>query len=255
MRRFCGSRYRAATGLAAACLAIGALTAGLAGCQQFFTSSLAKGLARDSLTLPSNLTASQATDLAAEAKANDDKKLASALVTNLVDKIANTTDPGTKAELQGAAATAAIVASGTSSSLTGVIADYTSGTPVDIVAVVQSIQAGGSGTGVVEALKYLDPATGLSAAQAKESGLGATDLAMAAVVIAAQQLPIDPATSKPIDPSTMTPAEVTAFQAQPDVQVAINILNEAQSIVTPGSDSAKLLNDMASRFSLPAPPP
>jgi hypothetical protein len=221
------------------------------GCQQFFTTSLASGLARSSLPIPANLSTSQASDLASQAKDNQDTKLASALVSSLVTQIAATSDPGTKEELQASAATAAIIASGTSTALTGLITTYGStGTfPSDaatLTSLLTDIQTGSSGTGVVAALSYLDPAApggGVSAAQASASGLGATDLAIAAVVIAASVIPPgqDPAT---FDSSTLSPADKATFTT------AQNIATQAQTLVVPGSASADLLNSFVDKFKL-----
>jgi hypothetical protein len=228
-------------------LAAALVASGLIGCQKFFTTSLGESLARDSLPIPTNLSSSQATDLATQAKDNNDSKLASALVSSLVTQIASTTDADTKVELQSAAVTAAIVASGTSDALTGIISDYGNGTTITadtLIDLVKTIQDGASGTGVVEALSYLDPDSGLSADQAKAAGLQATDLAIAAVVVASGALPAD---TSPLD---MTDEQLTAFQATPEVQASLRIITEAKDMVDAGSESAKLLDDILAKFQL-----
>jgi hypothetical protein len=231
----------------ASLIAVALLATGLAGCQQLFTTSLGKSLARDDLPIPSDLTADQAAELAALAK--DNQKLASALVESLVDQIAATTDAEKKASLQASAASAAIVASGTSEALTGLIEDYANDVTPDtqtLIDLVKTIQAGAQGTGVVTALSYLDPTAegGLSADAAKAAGLGATDLAIAAVVVAAGALPAD------IDPTNMDQTQIDAFQATPEFQTASNIIEAAAALVETGSDSAKLLDDIRAKFGL-----
>jgi len=227
------------------------LAMSLAGCQQLFTTSLGAALARKDLPIPPVLSSSQASDLAAQAKANNDTKLASALVSKLVDQIAAMPASTAKTDLQASAASAAIVASGSSAALTGLISNYSNGqTPssATLTSLLTSIQTGASGKGVVDALTYLDPGAsgGLSASDAKAAGLGATDLAMAAVVIAASAIPAgsDPTT---FDYSTLS----TADQAK--ITTAKSILSEASTLVVPGSDSANLLDSLKGNFNLKTP--
>jgi hypothetical protein len=229
--------------LSASLAALG-LAIGLAGCQQLFTTSLAKSLARGSISLPSNLSASDAADLAKQAKDNNDTKLATALVDNLVAQIGTPPDPAALAALGASAASAAITASGVDGAITDLIssfADNTTPTSQALIDLVAKIQAGAT-TDVVTALSYLD--AGLSADDIKAAGLGATDLAIAAVVIAAGALPAG------LDPSTLSGADLTTFQASPEYATANNILNEAKLLVDPGSQSEKLLNDLLANFSM-----
>jgi len=228
-------------------LAAALLTLGLAGCQQLFTTSLAKSLARDTLPMPSALTPSQASDLAAQAKANDDPRLAGALVSALVAQIKTTADPVVKAELQAAAASAAIVASGIGSAVTDILSSVAADNgalpnEADMIALVAAIKAGAS-PDVVAALQYLDPGTTPGSTAA--AGLGATDLAIAAIVVAAGSLPAA------TDPTAMTPEQIDAFTASDGAQSAIRIIGEAAAKVEAGSASADLLNGILSTFGLP----
>jgi hypothetical protein len=218
--------------------------AGLPGCQQLFTTSLAESLARDKVTLPDTLTTTQATDLAAEAKANDDTKLATAVVDTLVAQV---TDPAAQTELAAAAASSAVTASGASAAVMDAFntamesGDMTS---IDTAALLAAIQAGATDN-VVEALTYLDPATGIAdPAALTGTDLGATDYLIAAVVIASSALPAG------ADPENLTPAELTAFQATPEYAAAVNILGEATALVDPGSPSADLLSQFSGMFSI-----
>lgn len=221
-------------------LAVG-LALGLVGCQQLFTTSLGSSLARTKLTIPTTLTPAQAADLAAQAK--DNPALATALVSSLVVQIAATTDPATKTALQGSAASAAIVASGTSAALTGLITDFASGTPTDpttLTSLLATIKAGGT-PDVITALSYLNPATGI--ADPAASGLGATEYAIAAIVIAASVIPPG-ATLGTFDPGTLSPADHGTFL------LAQNILAQAVTLIEPGSASAGLLNSLSGMFKL-----
>ena len=241
------SSLRASLGAAViAFLAVFAAT-GLAGCQKFFTTSLATGLARESLPIPANL--SQAADLANQAQSNP--KLATALVSSLVTQIASLspTDPA-RVSLQASAATAAVAASGTSSALTGILADVAGGGTIatqSLIDLVGTVKAGAT-PAVVAALSYLNPTGGISAADAKAAGLTATDLAIAAIVIASPALPEN------TDPTTMTPDQVATFQARPEAVAAKSVIDSAIALVEPGSVSAAMLNDKLAKFSLPTTP-
>jgi hypothetical protein len=164
-------------------VAIAIASASLVGCQELFTTSLASSLARDSFVIPDTLTTDQAADLAAQAKANDDAKLAAALVASLLEQIEQTTDPAEKAKLEAIVAGAAVTASGASGAVTDIIAAATSEegvTEAELTAFAEEVKAGASEE-IVSALSYLDPETGLDPS---ESGLTATEYLIAAVVIA-----------------------------------------------------------------------
>ena len=227
-----------------AVFAIVILAMSLAGCQQLFTTSLGSSLARANIVIAGNLSPSDAADLAAQAKANEDTKLATALIATLIPEIAATTDPVVKQELEASAASAAIVASGAGTDLTGLIDTLSSGSgsgvdSATLTALMASIKAGAT-PDVIAALSYLDPATGIIDPAA--SGLSATDYAIAAIIVASSALPADP--------SSMTPAEVATFQASPAGQSALRILSQADSLVTPGSASADLLDSLKKQFQL-----
>jgi hypothetical protein len=215
--------------IAGLCLAMS-----LAGCQQLFTFSLAGGLARDSIPLPAHLSAADAAELAAQAKANGDETLATALVENLVGVIGATPTAG-QTGLAASAAEAAVVASGTSSILMDILSGGTVPTdPASLTTLMDGIRAGGT-TDIVTALTYLaDPAV---LADPAASGLNATDLLIAAAVIAASATPpgSDPST---LDYSTMLPAD------QDKIDNAILILTAATAL--PGLDATtqSLLNDI-----------
>jgi hypothetical protein len=220
------------------------LAALLGGCQQLFTTSLGTSLARTSIPIPSNLSPSQAADLAAQATTNQDTKLATALVASLVAQI-GTPSPAT-VSLESSAGSAAIVASGAGSSLTNLITTLNgSGTPssATLISLLATVQAGGT-PDVITALSYLAlPAVSGSPAS---SGLSATDYAIAAIVIAASGLPHGTGT----DPSNLTPDEITAFHLTAAYTTASTLIATATALVEPGSPSATLLGNLQSQFSL-----
>ena len=221
-----------------ACLALAASVFGLGGCQQLFTTSLAKGLARATLPIPTNLTADQANALAAEAKANGDTKLAAALVTSLVTEIAATTDPTTKAALESTAAGAAVTASGLGSTLATLVANAENGGTLDTASILAEVQAGTT-PAVLTALEYMNPSTGGLAA----SGLSATDYVIAAAAVAASVIPAgcpDPA------------AYVTSNPTNPAIVSATAILTAGASLAATDPNSKSLYDQIAGAFGLPS---
>jgi len=211
----------------------------LSGCQQLFTTSLAKPLARDKIALPDTLTANQAADLAQQAKDNNDPTLAAAVVDTLVDQV---TDPSVQTELAAAAASAAITASGTSAAVLGAFSEAMEGGTIDAAALLAEIQAGATAD-VLAALSFLDPSSGIPDPSALEgTELEATDYLIAAVIIAASVLP--PGT----DPETVP--DWSVYQSTPQYISAANILGEAISLVEPGSTAYDLLDQLSSMFEI-----
>ena len=206
----------------------------LTGCQQLFTTSLAAAFARKSIPIPSNLSTSQAADLAAQAKTNQDTQLAAALVSSLNTEIANTTDPATQASLKQSAAESAVVASGAGSAVLTALSAFAGGTTPSssqVSSIVTQLQAGTT-SGILTALAYLDPTTSNPAA-VNTSAVNATDYVLAAAVIAASALPAG------VDPSTLsgsTTPTLAAYQGSSQVLQAKNIINAAKLL--PGVDSS-----------------
>jgi hypothetical protein len=207
------------------------LAGGLSSCQQLFTTSLAKSLARGSISLPSDLSAGDAADLAKQAKDNNDTKLANALVDNLVAQIGVPPDAAALASLGPSAASAAITASGMSSALTGMLSSLSGGdasgtsaqSRIDLVTTVQA----GSSADVLAALDYLTAMTPAA------TGLSATDYVIAAAIVAA---------------SFVTPGDdPTTASYTPAQQAKLSILvNDAKSLVTPGSAEDSLISGILS---------
>jgi len=195
----------------------------LTGCQQLFTTSLAAAFARKSIPIPSNLSSSQAADLAAQAKTNQDTQLAAALVSSLNTEIANTTDPATLASLKQSAVEAAVVASGAGSAVLTALSAFAAGTspsPSQISSIVSQLKAGTTAS-ILTALAYLPS---LNTATVDQTAVNQTDYVLAAAIIAASIIPanVDPYTyiqgpsSYASDLSaTQAPAIITAAQTLP----------------------------------------
>jgi hypothetical protein len=229
------------TGLA---LAAVLAAAALSGCQQLFTTSLAAPLARDTVTLPKTLTTAEAADLAAQAKAEDDPKLAAAVVDRLVDQV---TDPSTQIELAAAAASAAVTASGASAAVLGAVTEAMKSGDMDSLDTAQllaDIQEGATAD-VVAALGFLNPDGGIDdLGSVTGTDLGATDCLIAAIVIAASVLPAG------ADPANLTAQQQDDFENSDEFGIAANILNEAKKMVEAGSQAEELLNQFSSMFSM-----
>lgn len=109
----------------AACLA--SLTLATS-CQQFFTSSLATYLARDSYTIPADLPVDEAIELLDQAMAQGDSAMAAALVTPLLAAAtaAAEADPESAAYQEAASALldAAVLSSGVGSAMTTLASGY-----------------------------------------------------------------------------------------------------------------------------------
>jgi hypothetical protein len=223
----------------AAFIAALVVAAGLPGCQQLFTTSLAEPLARSGVNLPDTLTESQAADLAAQAKDNNDADLAKAVVGTLVDQIA---DPAAQIELAAAAASAAVTASGASDAIMDAFADVIESGNTDSIRadeLLAQIQAGLSDD-VIKALSYLDPVIGITdPAALTDTELSATDYLMAAIVLAASALPPG------CDPTDTGTYDVPTFQSKEGYLSAVNILVKANGMVEPGSEEADLLSQFS----------
>ncbi len=207
----------------------------LSGCQQLFTTSLASGLARDSISLPKTLTTDQAADLAQQAEDNSDPVLAAAVVDTLVDQI---TDPAAQPELAAAAASAAITASGTSSAILDAFSEAMGGGTIDAAALLADIQAGATAD-VLEALSFMDPTDGIPDPSALDgTELEATDYLIAAVVVAASAIP-EGTDLETFDPGSLDPSASATFDS------AVAILGQAIAMVEPGSSAADLLDQLS----------
>jgi hypothetical protein len=216
------------------------------GCQQLFTTSLAGALARKELTLTASLSAADADYYAAKAKSEQNEQLATALVANLNAQIGSQAAAKASPGLAATAASSAVVASGAGTAIFSAVDTFISTgdfpTGPALIDLVTSIQAGAT-AGVITALKYLDPATGIADPSSVSDTVSATDYAIAAVVLAASALP------EGMDPTTLSGTSVPTiaeFRADPDVVMALAIIGEAGSLATDqaSQDLLAQLSDM-----------
>jgi hypothetical protein len=200
-----------------------ALAIAVSGCQAFFSTSLASGLTRSSVTVPADISNSQAADLIAS---TDDPAILAALLAVLNDQAA-AGDAGAAA----LAAEAAVGASGASDAIMEVILPAIAGTVPDaatIATLVGALVAGGSADVLTGLDGLSDPAV-LAA-----SAMTPTELVVASLLLAASAMP--PGVT---DPSTLTAPQLTAFQADPAVVLALSLANKASAdILAGGGDPA-----------------
>jgi hypothetical protein len=239
------SRASGSIGRLAALALAAALALGLAGCQKLFTTSLAEGLARDGVSLPSELSVDQAADLVEEARASGDAELAGEIVSTLVDQVSGMKDSKEKQELQAAAAAAAVVACDVTDDLASLLDSYSDGsTPGadELMKLAGAIKDKASGD-ILAACGYLDPTTGVSDPSKVDVELSATDYAVAAVILMASVLPDGE------DPSAFDYDSLSGEEAA-RVDSAANIIKEAVALVDPDSESYDLLQSISEKFKL-----
>ncbi|PKL07734.1 MAG: hypothetical protein CVV51_12585 [Spirochaetae bacterium HGW-Spirochaetae-7] len=155
----------------------------LSSCQQFFTTSLAALLARDSYNIPSDMSISDATEWLAIAKRDNNEKLAAALVTPLL-ALATAADPAGAAydEAASALVTAVLISSGASPAIIGILKDigtqsFDSLTGPQIDSALGSLMAISLSTEEATALLLI-------AANGAPDGLSSDDLYVAALSLA-----------------------------------------------------------------------
>lgn len=210
-----------------------AITA-LSGCQAFFTTSLASSLARESVAVPADISNEDAAALLA---GNPSEAMLESLLATLNDQVLTAPENVGSAAL---AAEAAIGVSGVSEIVMSTVADAleTSTLPTDITALVTALQAGAAATGVVMALDRL------SAPEVRHE-LEPTELVVAAVLLATSALAdnnID--ISDPENPT----GDLSAYQADPDVALALILVQDAAAALPEGSAGASITDMLAGFF-------
>lgn len=212
------------------------LTLGLSACQALFTTSLGTALVRKTITIPADISASDAKDILA----SDPSPEACA---SLLDVL----NAQTGASSAGLAVDAAIGASELSTTLGSSVGDAAaaliSGGAADFSGILTSLRSVGSDAAVLTAFQGLGSGSSVDADVIAAAGLSATDLALVALVIAAQAIP-----AGITDPTALTGTALTDFQATPQAQLAVALLGEAAAGLT---DSTYL--DLLSGF-LPVAP-
>ncbi len=197
---------------------------GLAGCQEFFTSSWGAWAEREA-SVPSGLSASQAIDIAETATGNCDTETAQALLPQMADFLAGTPSD----ELVEAAVDTAVLASGVSEAFGEVLVAVgpdviESGTiaPADYDAVAAILESISVTTDTYEVYSYIFTtyAGGAGLADLEAAGVTAEDCALAAASLLVAQAELDGATLSDLVEGT---ASLTAGSDY--YQLAVNLLD------------------------------
>lgn len=210
----------------------------LASCQQFFTTSLASTLARDSYTIPADLSVADSAALLAEATANGDVELASALVTPLLAAL-EAAEPGTDAYEAAASALldASVLSSGVGPALNNALAaipldDLGGITEEDMENVVAALSTIALTDTAEEALVLL--------AANPPADMGADEAYAAAVALAMDAF--GDAGLAFSDLGSITAEDEAALSADPGMAAALDLLDLASTLGGDGSVVGGLLS-------------
>jgi hypothetical protein len=209
----------------------------LGSCQQVFTFSLAAGLKRPT-KIPSNLTASQAKQLADEALSSGDKEMANALVSSYATIIANTSDPTQKVALEQQAVNLVVAGSGISGAISSVISSLPSNlsdlqTSGDLPALQDQLTAAISQIDT----SNVDTAAGYINLVATADPSAATGSQM---VMVAAALAIKAVNDTGGDLSNLTPAVTST----PEFQAAITMFQNGNAMITANGGSNPLADQI-----------
>jgi hypothetical protein len=227
----------------------------LSSCQEFFTSSFATVLARDSYPIPADMSVEDASALLDEAMLNGDADMAAALVTPLY-AAASAETPGTAAYDEAALAltSAVILSSGVAPAATEIglafasfdMSDPLFPTAEQIDEALAPIEAISMTDEESDALMMVaaDPPTGLSAADAYVAALAlVSDEFTDAGIVIADLTSLDELLDEATPPAGVNPAVITA---------ALSLLEYAQDLETLEGTSS-LLGDILAGFDFVAP--
>ena len=209
-----------------------AAIAALSGCQAFFTTSIASSLARDTVTVPADISNA---DAAAILAGDPSDAMLAGLLEVLNDQAA-AGDTGAAS----LAAEAAISVSGVSDTIMETASEWiaTESLPSDLSSFVDAIEAGYGESGVSTALLALsDPAAA--------AGLEPTQLLVAAVLLATSAL--DAYTVDISDPEHPT-GDLAAYKTDAAVVLALKLAGDAASALPADSAGAQLADKLAALF-------
>lgn len=210
----------------------------LSGCQAFFTTSLASGLKRTSVTVPADISNEDAAAILAGDPS--DEMLASLLETLNDQAAAGDTGSATLA------AEAAISVSGVSETIMDTVADViaTETPPSNLADFVAALETGYDEAGVATALQALsDPEVA--------AGLEPTQLLVAAVLLAASQL--DAYSIDPENPDANA-ANLTSYQADANVALALDLVDQAATAIAASGGDPSLAEMLAGLLPMEATP-
>ncbi len=219
------------TGLALAVLALAAFFA--SSCQQFFTSSIAKPLARSNYSIPANIGADDAAALLAES--GGDPKIAAALVKPLYNAI-KTATPGTENYNTAANALleAAVASSGINSIITEAQGLFFSGAE-DFGSIIEKLDSISLSEDAVNGLGLI--AQNLPANMNPDSAIAA---AAALVVVACAK---EGSTISELMDATPDPDLIDDLKGTAEIKAALSLIDEAKNASVP-SVFADLLKDL-----------
>jgi hypothetical protein len=210
----------------------------LSGCQAFFTTSLASGLKRTSVTVPADISNEDAAAILAGDPS--DEMLASLLETLNDQAAAGDTGSATLA------AEAAISVSGVSETIMDTVADViaTETPPSNLADFVAALETGYDEAGVATALQALsDPEVA--------AGLEPTQLLVAAVLLAASQL--DAYSIDPENPDANA-TNLTSYQADANVALALDLVDQAATAIAASGGDPSLAEMLAGLLPMEATP-
>lgn len=223
------------------------LILGLSACQALFTTSLGTALARKTITIPADISASDAKDILA----SDPSPEACA---SLLDVL----NAQTGATSAGLAVDAAIGATDLSTTVGDPIVNaamsaLAGGSPssADISALVTSLQDVAGNAAVLTAFTNLNSTTSPGTADAAvlaASGMSPTNMVLVALVVASSALPagVDPTSSA----FTSSPA-FTTFQNSDEAKLAKDLVTKAGADIVASGGSSALADALKAALNLP----
>ncbi len=214
----------------------------LSSCQQFFTTSLAVGLARDSYTIPANMTVSDASALLDAAILNGDVEMAAQLVTPLLTALEGLTS-GTAEYNEAAAALldAVVLSSGVGAAMTNVATTLAS---ADLDNLTEEDLAGAMASLSTIALSDDAEAALLLLATNPPADMSADDAYSAAISLAADSFTDAELNIDSVD--TLTPEQITELSEDDSMAAAVDLIGQAQDL---GGDES-LFGDLLSGVDL-----
>lgn len=210
----------------------------LSGCQAFFTTSLGASLARDSVTVPADISNAEA---AAILEGDPSDAMLASLLAVLNDQAA-AGDTGSAT----LAAEAAISVSGVSETIMGTVSEViaTSTLPTDLSSFVAALEAGYDEAGVSTALLALDD-------PAVAAGLEPTELLVAAVLLATSQLSTY---SIDVNDPDANATNLSNYQADPTVALALTLADQAAADILASGGDPSLAEMLASLLPMETTP-
>lgn len=214
----------------------------LSSCQQFFTTSLASSLARDSYTIPANMTVADASALLDEALLNGDAEMAAQLVTPLLAALEAAT-PGTEEYNEAAAALldAVVLSSGVGAAMTNMATTLAS---ADLDNLTEEDLAGAMASLSTIALSNDAEAALLLLAANPPADMSADDAYSAAIALAADSFTDAGLSIDTID--TLSEDQITEFSEDASMAAAVDLIGQAQDL---GGDES-LFGDLLSGVDL-----